>query len=406
MENKLSKEAYRQLARERGLLKDQPSTMPSFPELLKSSAAGIIKGLEQTGANILSTPGALLNQFAGTQFEPVQVPESIDPTKQWQLSQHPFALAAQKIPEVLSPFTYGFGLQHYTGAKLSPTIGLPTRAVTAGGIGYATSPGMEKEKTLTALSEASLPVIGGLTQAGIGKKVTALSKQRHQIYTQKYNQLLNRVENLPGKKEMRVPSSLQSEEVNIFMQGLEPKYKQSLRRFIDNPTFRNAHDAQSDINKGIRSIQNKSSSGKELTQQERYAASKAKDYQKRIQGEMMRFLTEKGAPEIAESYGGLTRGYAKDVAPLKFKEAEVARKEKEKITKSKVGRAALQKEEQFERSGLAEQIPGYRMRQRLEPAMPLIKRAGGSAAVLGAVGAAAPFIPSYIYQLLNSTYGK
>lgn len=404
MQLQIPKEILIQEAQNRGLIAKGPSSTPSFPELLKSSTAGLIKGVEQTGANILSTPGALLNQFAGTQFQPVQVPESIDPTKQWQLSQHPLALAAQKLPELLTPFTIGIGLQHLAGTRLPPTAGIPTRAASAGAIGYATGPGMEKEKSLTALGTAAIPAIGGLTEAGIGKRVTGLTKQQHEIYGQKYNQLFSQAEQLPGKKELRLPSALQTGDAITNLKGMGAKYTESLKRFRANPTLKNAHDAQSDINAGIRAIENKRKQGIATTKQENFAADKGQDYIARIRGEIMRHLTEKGAPELAENYGKLTTGYKTEVAPLKFKEAEKARVGKEKISKSLVGRAALNKQEQLEQAGLAEQIPGYRMRQRLEPTMGLIKK-GAGVGLLGAAGYAAPYLPSYVYQLLNSAYG-
>jgi hypothetical protein len=402
MNTQIPKEVLIQEARNRGLIQGGPSNMPGIGELLKSSLAGSIKGLEQTGVNILNAPGALLNQFAGTNFQPMQVPESIDPIKQMSLSQHPFALAAQKIPETLMPYATNLALQHLTATRLPATAGIPTRAVAAGLTGYATSPGMEKEKTLTGLGSAAIPVIGGLTETGIGRRITGLSKQQHEVYNQKYSQLFSQAENLPGKKELRLPSALQSTEGMQDLKGMEPKYKESLKRFMANPTLKNAHDAQSDINAGVRAIKNKRKEGIATTRQENFAADTGQDYIARIRGEIMRHFTEKGVPELAEHYGTLTRGYSAEVAPLKFKEAEKARIGKEKISKSKVGRAALNKQEQLEKSGVAEKIPGYRMRQRLEPAMPLIKKSAGGAATLGAIGIGAPYIPSYVYQLLNS----
>lgn len=402
MNTQIPKEVLIQEAKNRGLIKGGPSNMPGIGELLKSSLAGSIKGIEQTGVNILNAPRALLNQFAGTNFQSMEIPESIDPTKQMNLSQHPFALAAQKIPEKLMPFVSNLAIQHFTGSKLPATTGIPTRAAAAGLTGYATSPGMEKEKTLTALGSATIPAITGLTEAAIGKRITGLSKQQHEIYNKKYNQLFSQADNLPGKKELRIPSALQSNQSMQDLKGIEPKYKESLKRFMSNPTLKNAHDAQSDINAGVRAIKNKRKEGVVTTMQENFAADAGQNYVARIRGEIMRHFTEKGAPELAEHYGALTKGYSAEVAPLKFKEAEKARIGKEKISKSKVGRAALNKVEQLEKSGLAEKIPGYRMRQRLEPAMPLIKKAAGSAAAIGAIGTAAPFIPSYVYQLLNS----
>jgi hypothetical protein len=402
----LTKEEYRQIARERGLIPAAPSSEPGITDLLKSSLAGSIKGLEQTGANILSAPGALSNQYLGTQFQPFQVPESIDPTKKWQLSQHPLALAAQTIPEVLAPFASNLIAQHYAAGKLPATAGIPTRAATGYGIGYATSPGTEKEKSLVGLSSAAIPAIAGISQRAIGKRVTALSRERTAEFKNKYNRLFEKAENLPGEKNLRVPTAIKESESNKLINGLGSKYKKSLQEFKKNPTIRKAHEAQSDINAGIRALEEKRYKGAQLTQNEINSIEAGKDYISRIRGEMMRHLTNKGAPELAENYGQLTKEFKTKVAPLRFKEAEIARHDKKKISAPKVGEAALREELKLRKSGIAEEIPGYLMRQRLEPVMPTLKKVGGFGAAGLAASAGAGYLPSYVYDLIKSVTGK
>lgn len=404
--SQLSPEAKLQLARERGLIPKSSSSEPGFTDLLKSSLAGSIKGLEQTGANILSVPGALANQYLGTQFQPVQVPESIDPTKKWQLSQHPLALAAQTIPEVLAPFASNLIAQHYAAGKLPATAGIPTRAATGYGIGYATSPGMEKEKSIVGLTSAAIPAIAGISQRAIGKRVTGLSKERTAAYESKYNKLFEKAENLPGEKNLRVPTAIKGREADELINGLGGKYKKSLQEFKRNPTIRKAHEAQSDINAGIRALEEKRYKGAQLTQNEINSIDAGKDYISRIRGEMMRHLTNKGAPELAENYGQLTQEFKTKVAPLRFKEAEIARHDKKKISAPKVGEAALREEAKLRKSGIAEEIPGYLMRQRLEPAMPALKKFGllGGAGLAAATGAG--YLPSYAYDLIKSVTGR
>jgi len=402
----LTKEEYMQIARERGLISPAPSSAPRFSDILKSSLAGGIKGLEQTGANILSTPGALANQFLGTRFQPIQVPESIDPTKQWQLSQHPMALAAQKIPELTAPFVTNLAAQHYLGARLPATTGIPTRAASSFGIGYLTSPGMEKEKMISGATSAAIPAIAGITTGGIGRRVAGLSRERHAEYARNYNQLFRQAENLPGEQNLRIPSAFRTGDIRRFINGISPKYRESLQRFINNPTLRNAHDAQSDINSGIRALNNKASKGTALTRNEQFSIEHGQDYIARLRGEIMRNLTNRGAPEFAETYGQLTRGYAREVGPLKFKEAEIARRGRRNISSSKVGKAALQQETPLRESNIAEQIPGYLMRQRLEPAMPLLKNLGLAAGAGTALSLGAGYLPSYITDLIRGVSGR
>jgi hypothetical protein len=403
---KLSPEAKLQLARERGLIPQSSSAEPGITDILKSSLAGGIKGIEQTGANILSAPGALANQLLGTKFQPVQVPESIDPTKQWQLSRHPLALAAQGLPQLTTPVISNLLAQHYIGGRLPATAGIPTRAASSFGIGYATTPGMEKEKTLGGLASAVIPTVAGITTGGIGRRVAGLSRERHAEYAKNYNKLFEQAENLPGNQNLRVPTAFKTDDAKRVIKGIGSKYKESLERFIQNPTLRNAHDAQSDINSGIRALNNKASSGSPLTKNEQFSIEHGQDYIARLRGEMMRNLTDRGAPELAENYGKLTRGYAREIGPLKFKEAEVARKDKKKISTAKVGKAALQQEPILRESGIAQQIPGYLMRQRLEPVMPLLKNLGLAGGIGAGLELGAGYLPSYLSELMKSVSGR
>lgn len=347
-------EAHAELIR-RGAISDEPAPpglMQQFGDVLKSGAAGTIKGVEQLGANVLST-------FPGFSS---QVPESIDPTKQWQLSTKPEARAAQVLPEVLTPFIGTFLAQRFGLKKLSPFAGLPTRAALSSGIGYLTGP--EGMKTLSAALSA-YPGATGLTKTAIGRRISEQAEQVGAKYKNLYRDLFSTIEDLSGNKNLKIPSKLQQSDVVDFYKGLGTKNASHVKEFTKNPTFENAHEAQSKINLSIRELQNKAAKGMPLSAEESKVLKNGKDYIQRLRGSMQQFLVDKGKPELAEKYGKITQGFREEAAPYKLSSIKTAGKS-EKFPKAKVAEQALKESEKLHRAGIAQRIPGFTTRESIE----------------------------------------
>lgn len=347
-------EAHAELIR-RGAIANEPAPpgiVSQIGDVFKSGLAGSIKGLEQTGANIISSiPGVS-----------VQVPESIDPTVQWKLSTKPEARTAQVGSEILTPFIGTMLAQKFALGKLAPTAGLLKRAVTSSGIGYLTGP--EGMKSLSAALSA-YPGATGLTKTAIGRRMLEQATEVSGKYKNLYSNLFKEVGDLPGKQDLRVPSVLQQPEIRDFYKGLGEKNSSFVKQFVKNPTFEHAHEAQSKINSAIREIQNKARKGIPLSAEESNVLKQGQNYIQRLRGSMQQFLTDKGAPELAERYGSITQGFGKEAAPYKLASIEAAKKSKT-YKRAKIAQEALSIPEKMHRTGLATKVPGYLARETIE----------------------------------------
>lgn len=376
-------EAHAELIR-RGAISNEPpppGVMQQIGDVFKSGAAGTIKGFEQLGANVLSS-------FPGFSSE---VPENIDPTKQWQLSTKPEARAAQVSTEILTPLLGTFLAQRFGLKKLSPFTGLPTRAALSSGIGYLTGP--EGMKGISAALSA-YPGATGLTKTAIGRRISEQAEQIGSKYKNLYQDLFSKVKDLPGEKNLRIPAKLQQADVKDFYKGLGAKNASHVKEFTKNPTFENAHEAQSKINLSIRELQNKASKNIPLSAEESKVLKNGKDYIQRLRGSMQQFLVDKGKPELAEKYGKITQGFREEAAPYKLSTIKTAEKSGA-FKKAKIAEQALKESEKLHRAGIAQKIPGYTTRESIE-AIPEFAKNLLSMGLGGAI--LSPAIP-YGYQI-------
>ncbi len=347
---------------------------------VKPAVGGVISGMEHLAANVANIPRAL-----GAPIPKVRVPESIDPlsyTPENPLSKA-FGFGGQMIGE-------GFGAGKLMGllgkgAGLSASSPLYKRALLGAATGAAaTDEELPGGRLGGALIGGVLPMAYGLTKRAIGQRGIELEQKMKSGFKKMYEDFFSRAENLPGKtKELRVPSQIsnKTEDYTNFIKRIKPEYRGAIKKFEQNPTLKNAHEAQSEIGKARRALEKdiskSSQKGIEVGSDKQNAYKASEDLQRRIRGEIMRHFTKIGKPEMASEYGELTRRYATEVPRVhggSFEQYKAG-----KISPSKVGRAMLS-DEGFAASQSAKKIPGYGVRRSIEPLLPYVK---GGATVLG-----------------------
>lgn len=107
----------------------------------------------------------------------------------------------------------------------------------------------------------------------------------------------------------------------LDLESLKPltgstKYLKSVKKFQVNPTFENAHKAQSDLGKLERGTSESAKSAKGgLSDAEHAGVAAAKKAQDAIEGAGLKRLVELKKPELVDEYLAIKKGYSRDVVP-------------------------------------------------------------------------------------------
>lgn len=352
---------------------------------LPAAGAHILSMPLHIAANIGDIPGQISNYAFGTNVPRVSVPEGIDPvtyTKQAGLEESPTQRAAGTAGDLLSALLTGGAT--FKGASsalgLGETAPLSLRAGLGGALGAAESP--RELRAVGAGIGAGLPAAAGITKAAIGKSAGAMLSEGKQAYNKIYDSIFDEAQMIAPNVKLRVPNSLQSisEDVKQIFQAAPGKQHASVQRFRNNPSLKNAHEAQSDLGKITRQLE-AAQSKRNLTSTEQNAIMHARDLQKRIKGSIQLHFTNIGRPELAREYGAATQGYAKDVAPLNIKEVRKLLKGKAPAKDTKKAADTLLKSPAFRENEMAELLPGFKTRQMLSDIPTGAKVAGGMAAL-------------------------
>lgn len=150
--------------------------------------------------------------------------------------------------------------------------------------------------------------IPSVSSKGIASKISADKAIIKNTFREKYGDLFKNAEKA-GLKEVEKPKI----NTNIIEKNSMPKYHKALLDFNKNPTLANAHLAQSDLGKMIRSFEKSPSP---LGSHQIKAFKEAIDAQNKIKESMFA-----SSPKLAQKYKEITHGYAKEVIPYSANKA-------------------------------------------------------------------------------------
>lgn len=352
---------------------------------LPAAGAHILSMPMHIAANIGDLPGQISNYAFGTNIPRVSVPEEIDPvtyTKKAGLEETPMQRAAGTGGDLLSALLTGGAT--FKGA--STALGLGEAAPIAQRIALGTSLGAAESprevRGIGAGIGGAIPGAAALTKTSIGKGAASLLERGKQKYGKLYDSIFDEAQAIAPDAKLRVPQSLKdaSEEVEQIYKAAPGKRHASIKRFKNNPTLENAHDAQSDLGKIQRDLQD-ALKKRNLTSTEINAMQNAADLQKRIRGAMQNHFVDIGKPELAQQYGAATRGYADEVAPLNI--SEVRKLLGDNPTQKELKRAAnaLLENKKFNKSDLSQLLPGFKTRKMIKDIPSGVKAGAGLAAI-------------------------
>lgn len=188
----------------------------------------------------------------------------------------------------------------------------------------------------------------------IAQKILSDRAAAKSTYKNAYQDLFKEAEK-KGIHNLRVPKINEK----AISENTKTKEFQSLENFMKRPSLENAHKAQSDLGKTIRRLE-KIHEGVGLNTTQKKALDSALEAQKKIRGTMFDRLTKSGNQDLAERYGELTIGYAKDVLPY-TKSKPINTYRKGELT-DKDFLSALIKNKKFKKQ-LGEKYPELRTRE-------------------------------------------
>ena len=369
---------------------------------LPNLGAGILSAVPKTAVNIANFPGSVLNKVAGTHIPQLEIPDWLNPSSSKNLRHSPTQNAMGSVGEIIGDVISG-GKAFKEANKLlglsksSPIIAkMMAGGLTGGAISNSDQPG---GRALGAAAGAIIPGVAGLSKGSIGKSAAEISQKNESKYSALYNKIFNEAEKMPIKDELSIPHALkeESEGIKELYKQTDYKLNSSLKRFKNNPSLKNAHDAQRDLGIIKRNLEAQKKKGINLGSGGDLALSTAKDMQKRIRGMMQQQFVEGGRSDLASEYGKTTRGFAKEVAPLR---SQAMSEYKSGAGKSKNIAKELLGNNEFKKSELASQIPGYGVRKAIHDVPGWAKTLAAGAVVPGLSMAGVP-IPYYLRKILG-----
>lgn len=147
-----------------------------------------------------------------------------------------------------------------------------------------------------------------LTPKAVGKGIVGEVKDLKKAFRDEYNSIFD----LAEKKGVRnIESKANKADLEKILDEVDNKYYKGLQNFIDKPTIRNAHEAQSDLGKFIRKMNSK----KELLSSEKDALKLARKTQDILKNEVYSGLMKEGGLELPFKYLDVTKRYGQEMVP-------------------------------------------------------------------------------------------
>jgi hypothetical protein len=147
-----------------------------------------------------------------------------------------------------------------------------------------------------------------LTSKSVGSDIVNDVKNLKKYFKNEYGSIFNEAEK-KGVKSYQSKAS--KKELENIMSNVDKKYYSGLEKFLDNPTTRNAHLAQSDLGKLIRKLTGK----KELVTAEHDSLNSARKAQDILKQEVYSNLLKEGGLELPFKYKNVTKRYSKEMVP-------------------------------------------------------------------------------------------
>ena len=275
----------------------------------KPFARGVAQGAVNTGVSLANIiPGVNL---------PYQ---DFTPDDQGMLGN-----AMQFIGEFAAP-----GGAYAKGAKsLNKALGAPSIAKRAasGALAGAAVSGSEEptSRVVGGVLGGAVPAAHGVSARGIGQSILGREKELEKTFARDYDNLFDAIkkEGL-GNASIGAPKKLMSKTgqkgVREEITG-KKDYLKSVSKFEKNPTFENAHRAQSDLNKLSMALERDLKATTARLGTAPSGKSDAIEYVNKwrsaIQDRMHKSLKDKGADDLSSAYKELGERYAKEMGPYK-----------------------------------------------------------------------------------------
>lgn len=340
-------ENRRNKRQQRGAAPQQTGFINDYVKPFNEAMRPVGLGIGQAGGEIGSS---LLNLIPGVNLPQPDLGRHVGDSFSEQASfQVPRALA--HMASVGGGTTLAnLGLRGFKNAMgLRRSLGMPGYALGTGATGMAMEQSEDGGRVLPGLTSAAAGSLGApaakMVQSSsnyLAKQLPALKKVMESKYRQGFDGLFKEVEEIiPVRKRLKLgvkPSK------NLYEQLSIDQWK-AVSKFLDKPTFRNAHKAQSQLGQYIRAMKKKGINN-ELSDGAQKALREAEAVRVKVNNGITREL--KANPKTAkyvDRYGEIMEGYKKEAVPLlrsknlnKFEQKELL---KEKLPNSFKGDAKL-----------------------------------------------------------------
>lgn len=268
---------------------------------LPSLAGGALQGLADTGISLANIP-----------LQGIGAPTIPHPDLQKYLPTDPASRAAFLGGEIAGSLPIAGGLYKKAG-ELLPGITGKAKAIAdilkGSAVGAATEEQGPYGREGGAVLGGAIPAISSFIPKKIANAIVQSKDEAQELYRKAYKSLFKKADE-QGIKNIKLPKV----DTETIFEGALPKYKESLKDLLANPSLENAHWAQSDLGALTRHMENLSKQNP-LTSSQIKVLQKAKEAQKKILGSM--FQASSKNPELSAEYEKLSTGYNKDVVPFK-----------------------------------------------------------------------------------------
>lgn len=380
MEKEESQEAQPVEARAPGLLEKAGNVAGKFNQMMdtaltetgiKPVAGGISQGLYDVLSSAANLGLKGVNKAAGTDY---QFPKADFSSL---ISQTPKAQSAFRASELLSNAA-GAG-KIYKGLEAGraalqagkPAASLLSRAVMGAGTGYIAGEGSDPNRSYripSAILGGAIPLALGVSSRGISSAMGKLYQRGLDIAEKEYAQVSNALEQRGiDANKLRVPQVIKrkflSDDLKAALRGKGRDARTTMLEFEQNPTWDNAHRAQSDLGKAQRLLQK--TAAKDANAVPRYAekTQAIDDARKRLHGAMMKFLGDNNATDIAENYMQATKNFGRGVGALRDAGIDTYLRSNQKAPEFL---QKVLKNKDFLNSPISQEIPGLGFRRGFE----------------------------------------
>ena len=218
------------------------------------------------------------------------------------------------VPPFLKALKYGREI-----ARPKGYLGVASDALRGAGTGYALGEDSEGDRGLSAGLGAVLGGALGSTNKSIGKRFEEDGRKLKKEIGKMYESIFSDAAK-EGIERVSKPS------INVgFLKYTPEKTRESIVKYLQNPTLRHAHDARKDLGRIERKFKKDFDSGS-LTTQEIKAWDAAKEAQSKIDESIIGEFNNFGRPDLAEKFLKANERYATEYIPYTTKESKALTK--------------------------------------------------------------------------------